>query len=447
MYYIKKKAVITFFCCLFFVSCKTQESYVINDLLNLEQRHDLYSSRIKTQVMIPEIYHQAIDSQYNQKFFGPWYTNKASATKESLQSQFTRFKKMKGFGENKLELPKDWVLTLEENARLDKFPNFIRHAITVSNTNIRILPTKKAHFDEFTDHSSGYPFDNLQNSALMANTPILITHISKDNAWVYIETAFSQGWVSISDIAYAEADFKKEFQSFKTFVAAVEDDFPVKTNKGTYLFQGYIGMIFPLIKSTEEEYRVAVPMANSLRNAVFNEAILPKEVAQKKPLQASIENIAWLADKLINEPYGWGGLYQNRDCSAMLRDLYAPVGIWLPRNSKSQAKHAGTYIEIKHLNFEEKKEFILKKGIPYFTLLWFPGHIMLYIGEKDGEPLVFHNIWGLRTNTEEKRRIIGRSVITTLYPGKENKQIGQNGNFLSLLEGMTLLNTEYLEKH
>jgi hypothetical protein len=59
--------------------------------------------------------------------------------------------------------------------------------------------------------------------------------------------------------------------------------------------------------------------------------------------------------------------------------------------------------------------------VPFLTLVRKPGHIMLYIGSKDGEPVVLQTIWGLKTRHRgiEGRRIIGRTVISTLEPGAD----------------------------
>lgn len=57
------------------------------------------------------------------------------------------------------------------------------------------------------------------------------------------------------------------------------------------------------------------------------------------------------------------------------------------------------------------KESIIKdEGVPFATLLWLRGHITLYIGEYKGEPVMFHNVWGVRTDdgNGEGRHIIGR---------------------------------------
>jgi hypothetical protein len=106
----------------------------------------------------------------------------------------------------------------------------------------------------------------------------------------------------------------------------------------------------------------------------------------------------------------------------MIRDLFAPFGLWLPRHSADQAKEGGTFIDLRNLSPEEKELMIMKYGIPYLTLLWKRGHIMLYIGHHQGKVLVFHNMWGVPTRDllgRKGRKIVGHAAITTLHPGSE----------------------------
>ena len=429
---------------LFLHGCNAN-NFVIDDLENLIQDHGSYIKTLNTKkIHIPKNYHQLIDASFNKKFFSPWNTKRNYVKRRYIQRVFSHYKEKEGYGENKQKVEKDWVIKIEKNANLKKFPNFKRKGITVANTNLRTLPTNKPHFNKFSDNSNGFPFDNLQNSTLPANSPIYITHISLDNAWVFVETAYANGWVTIRDIAYAGPKFIKQFKTHRKFIAVTKDDIPIKTISGTYLFQANIGMIFPLIKENGSSYHIATSMANSKRYAYIKTASIKKQNSQKKPLPLTTKNIAYLCDQLINQSYGWGGLYSNRDCSAMIRDLFTPFGIWLPRNSGSQAKTGGLFFDLSHMTNNKKEEFIKNNGLPYLTLLWFPGHIMLYIGEQANDPLVFHNIWGLRTKTKKKREIIGKSVITTLTPGKELPNIDKKASLLNRVQGMTLLVPRYL---
>ncbi|MDD4365074.1 MAG: hypothetical protein PHF19_04965, partial [Synergistales bacterium] len=61
---------------------------------------------------------------------------------------------------------------------------------------------------------------------------------------------------------------------------------------------------------------------------------------------------------------------------------------------------------------------------------------------REGKPLVFHSLWGLRTlddGGKAGRHIIGRTVITTLEPGRELPRIDPEGSLLNRVTELVLL--------
>lgn len=94
------------------------------------------------------------------------------------------------------------------------------------------------------------------------------------------------------------------------------------------------------------------------------------------------------------------------------------------------------------LNPREREQAILQSGAPFATLVAMPGHILLYIGQRNGRAVMLHNIWGVRTRDPEKgegRRVIGRMVVTTLEPGLELPSVDPKTTLLNRVNGMTLL--------
>ena len=138
------------------------------------------------------------------------------------------------------------------------------------------------------------------------------------------------------------------------------------------------------------------------------------------PLAFTEWNAMKVLEELQGELYGWGGLVQNRDCSAAVRDFFIPFGLWLPRNSRYQAQ-TGRVLEVGDLAPGEKAALLLEEGKPFRTLVGMPGHIMLYVGVHGETPVVFHNTWGIKTleNGREGRYIIGRALFTSLEAGKD----------------------------
>lgn len=139
------------------------------------------------------------------------------------------------------------------------------------------------------------------------------------------------------------------------------------------------------------------------------------------PLEFNRGSITLIGNELIDKPYGWGEKFQDRDCSSMLRDFYLPFGIWLPRGSYNQINSAKN-ISLAGLSGSEKERLTMEKGVPFLTLVHLKGHIMLYVGSKNGRPLMFHTIWGISARNGkggEYKKVIGKSIISTLKPGAE----------------------------
>jgi hypothetical protein len=143
---------------------------------------------------------------------------------------------------------------------------------------------------------------------------------------------------------------------------------------------------------------------------------------------------------MLGRHYGWGGLYEDRDCSALTMDLMAAFGILLPRNSSQQLR-LGAPVSLEGLDSRERKELITRTATPFLTLIGKPGHITIYIGSHDGEPVIMQAVWGLKTLVDDVpgRKVIGRAVITTLEPGIERDDLHRPDGIL--LKAVTAINT------
>ena len=81
----------------------------------------------------------------------------------------------------------------------------------------------------------------------------------------------------------------------------------------------------------------------------------------------------------------------GHDCSSLLMDIYANFGIWLPRHSTEQAR-AGEQINFARQTVHTKREMIADHAVPFLTLLYKDGHILMYIGNHDGVNYVFNTL-------------------------------------------------------
>jgi len=438
----KLSAVAVCFCLLaqFAVPCRAFSRVDIKDLSHLSQNPLSYiDDESADKPMLPATLQQQLDGESNSAFFAPWHRQTPHHSKELASWGFRKYKTNPGYDQKGRPRNRDWIAEIERNAHIADYPQQMSPAITLRNTAFRILPTHESHFN----YPSSYvlkSFDNMQQSLVGAGTPVLVTLTSRDKKWFLAETNHIIGWIRAEDVAKVTADFITSWEN-KNYITILKDKTPV-TCGGKILYRVPLGAYFPQIGESTDTIRIAVPMRGLDGKATLSKGGIPRNAAAKKPLPFTPRNVARLAAELVGGQYGWGDVHGRRDCSSTMRDLFAPFGILLPRNSSDQAG-AGRFVSLLGLSPEKKEKTILKQAVPWRTLLWMPGHIMLYIGAQQGRPLVFHNFWkvGTRGPHGGKRSIVvGRTVITTLYPGRERPDIDPSrANMLLGLTGIILL--------
>lgn len=385
---------------------------------------------------------QTISHDFLMHFFSPWNLKQLDAVTDRIKKEqielISKYKNQPFIGENSHLYPDTWMLEIIKNINFANFPNLKMRGITVQDANIRVLPSIEPAFESWNKPGEGYPFDDLQQSFIAANTPIFVWHISRDGAWYFIMTDSYTGWISKENIAFVNNDFMQVWENY-SHVAALHDNIPVFDNYTNFLFKSRIGMIYPVIQRNTFNYQILTAMRDENYFATAKLANIPIKYATEFPLLISTKNVAVLANTILGNYYGWGGMYGYRDCSATLKDLFAPFGIWLPRNSQDQLQES-SFIDLSKMSNAEKVKTLLEKGIPFFTLVHLPGHILLYLGKINDDIFVLHNMWGLHTKNifmQSGRRIVGQTVITPLTFGKQYLDVKQT--FLDKIDGARVL--------
>lgn len=415
-------------------------NHVSRDILKVKQDNLVFAKQAKFSYQIYSNYQKKLRQDFLTHYYSPWENpylyHSENAIRNAEIDLIKQFKKHPGYNENTYLYPDAWMTVIANNMDLPHFPNFKIKAITIVPTDLRMLPSESPSFTHWHKAGQGYPFDNLQVSRLNPNVPVYVIHMTQDHLWYLVITSEkSFGWVAAHHVAFANDDFVRQWKS-QHYVTPVVENIAVKNKSQQTYFATRIGMIYPVIQVVGNTYEVRVAARDNNQNAIIKTAVINNDKAVLWPLLANTQNIANLANRFLGIPYGWGGLYGYRDCSATLKDLFAPFGIWLPRNSLDQARSKWP-VSLKNLTILQKKQMMLNHAIPFFTLLWKPGHIMLYVGTDQNKPVIFHSPWGLRTRNyltrEEGRAVIGRTVITYADVGQ---QYVDSKNFLENMGDM-----------
>lgn len=411
---------------------------------------DFVGDTEKDQPVVPYDSDQVMKS-FLTYYFAPWEDPFKFYNINQLQEELTKkneqlFKKP-GWGLNRHPVSADQLADIIQNIDLATFPNLKQCAIVVRPTNLRGVPCEKTSFTHVKHTGGGYPFDNWQESLLSPNEPICVLHTSKNNVWNFVITgSHICGWVQRADIAYTTPKFIAQWQTGQ-YVTPLCDNVSVKDNISAPLAR--VGQLMPLVReqNSQEKHQVLTVATNPSGWAITKVSAVSKADTVVMPLLATPNNMARMANGLMGQPYGWGGMEGYRDCSSIIKDLLMPFGIWMPRDSGPQSK-AGTFVALEGLNNDQKEQVIREQGIPFFSLIWMPGHVGLYLGTKEEKAYMYNDLWGLRTSSstgQEGRAIVGQVAITQLDLGKEYSNIKQA--LLDKSVGLILLNDRLIVPH
>lgn len=347
------------------------------------------------------------------------------------------------WGENLRPLMEEKKAALREQADMGRFPAMDRCAVAVVNTSARALPTNRPAFADPGAAGEGFPFDYMQCGAVWAGTPLRVKHADRSGAWYLCESGLFSGWIRAADVALAGRSFMEKYDTGR-YGVIVADDTPLRDAKGRTLAVVHAGAIFPVAGERDGAPVLNVPVRTSAGTAKVVRAVAAAGAAERWPLPMDAAGVGALADRFMSVNYGWGGLFEDRDCSATMHDLFLPFGIGLPHHSSLQAK-CGVFVDLAGKSNEEKLEIIRARGVPFRTLVGMKGHVALFVGlSPQGEPAILHNLWGVRLASEEDpdlsgRIVLGRVVVTTLRPGVERRGMVAPGGLLDRVVTLTFL--------
>jgi cell wall-associated NlpC family hydrolase len=309
-----------------------------------------------------------------------------------------------------------WIKEVKNNTNRTNVDGVSAKGVMVSHALIRKLPTNYPCYIK----KPGYDFflDRLQNVYIAAGTPVYISHYSKDRAWVMIEDVASKavGFVKIHEVALLTPP---QINAVKDLPIAVffQDNIPLYDSSGQFAGYSRLGQIIFVKKEDDRYVWILWPQRHTSGYVRWETIRVSKTVISTKPLPWTNQNIARTMDTLLGKPYGWGGTLENRDCSSMAQDYFRIFGYALPRNSKAQIESGKKVLDLSGKSNDEKERFIIKYGIPYQTILYCPGHVVLYVGTYKGKVLIAHSKYSVpfMKNQVEGSHIIGQSLVSTLY--------------------------------
>jgi len=315
-------------------------------------------------------------------------------------------------------------------------PSVVRPAwgLVTARTNLRRLPTNEA----FYDRPFGNEFDRFQYSTLECGNPVAVLHRTADGRWSFVRTTYTMGWVPSASIAIGDRMTVDAFSRSKPLVATgsmvpvyADPDF------SSYAVTIPMGTRLPFVEKTERHYAVTLPWRAPDGGLKFVTGYLRKEADVNVGfLPYTARNFYRQVFKLEGYPYGWGDLFDGRDCSRLVMDVFSAFGFNMPRNSSRQAAFNPVGRKETFSLPEKDKIGVLTSLTGQPALLYMPGHIMLYLGTVDGRVYAIHSAWAYRESGLIGKRtvMVGRVVVSDITRGS-----GPRGSLLNLVTVITPL--------
>lgn len=297
---------------------------------------------------------------------------------------------------------------LIDNLALSDIPaqQSTRYGLVVQRASFRSFPTYLRAFSSKGDTD----IDRFQETAEFPGVPVAIVHASRDGHWLFVVSPRYAAWTEKENVAegsaaqvfgYADktpyrvvtgASVRTVFTREMLGVSQLQLDMSTRVPLQTELPADQ-----PVNGQTPyAAYTLQLPLRDADGKLRFTPALLQKNTDTASDyLPLTPANIIGQAFKFLGERYGWGHAYDGRDCSGFVSDVYRSMGVQMPRDTSKQA--ISPALEHRAFTDKDSREARIKAAhaLQVGDLVYIPGHVMLVIGQRDGQPYVIHDVGGM----------------------------------------------------
>jgi len=267
----------------------------------------------------------------------------------------------------------------------------VRFGLALRRTDVRAFPTS----DIVTSEPGEIALDRLQETTIDLGWPVVGAALSRDGAWQFCLTPFYWGWLPGVDLVWADRESVAEYARPAKWATITASRAWIGLSEGGAAL-AQMGTRLPLVGRSGRGLHVLVPQRTDDGALVLVEGLIPADqhAAVEGDLPCTLATLIAQAFRLLGEPYAWGGSRAGmfgRDCSRLVRDVYATTGVQLPRNGSQQEVACRPVVAFDGTMTEAERKSLLVERVPPGALLAMKGHVMLYLGAIDGEPFAIHS--------------------------------------------------------
>nr|WP_226704265.1 NlpC/P60 family protein [Microbulbifer elongatus] len=325
---------------------------------------------------------------------------------------------------------------LDANVQRSVIPDQVpvRWGLVVSRGSMRSYPTDT----RVLKNPGDMDLDRFQETGVFPGQRLAILHESADGEWWFAVNYHYAAWLPKRVVAMGERaainQWHRQSPRLTVTGAKVRTNYnPVDPRTSEVVLD--MGTSLPLLSAAEVGHNVngqnphashivALPVRNAEGELEFEPTLIGRaQDVTTGLLEYRPSLVLQQAFKFLGERYGWGHDYNGRDCTGFVGEVYKSFGILMPRNSGQQGK--SDFAPTKRFAPEDhaaRAEAIASLQVG--DLIYIPGHVMMYIGEVDGEPYVIHDVTGLSYYQSDEslyRGTLSGVSVTPLSPMRLSK--------------------------
>ncbi len=299
----------------------------------------------------------------------------------------------------------------------------VKFAFSVARDTLRMFPTADYANNEIDDLF----YDSFTMSDLMPFTPLALLHESADGLWYFAASYVCCGWVAKEQVAVcpSRSDWLKR-QSPEEFLVVTGGEIRLPTDPYCPQLSDMIvpmGTKLPIVSAKDAPdsidrryaygcYVAKLPIRLSDGSISDAYSLIPCGFdVNVGYLPATRANIINQAFKLQGNIYGWAGDFYSNDCSGIIREIFLCFGMQFPRVG-SQQMNVYDLPKKDISSYKDKQKLDYITSLPAGSLLYFSGHVMIYLGtDAEGEPYALSSVGSISTVDSEPDAVMQVNTV------------------------------------
>jgi len=277
----------------------------------------------------------------------------------------------------------------------------------------------------FVRTPNDFEFDASVGSAVDMNEPVALLHVSRDGRWSYVQNSMYACWVPSNAVAFGDRETVAELTDRSSPVVAIGHRVSVYgvPDSDTAIGSIQMGSYLPLRTAGNDYLEVLIPGRGGQNELVAKRGYVRRSSDVSIGfLPYTLRNVYRQCFSLFGRRYGWAGMYEERDCSRFVMDVFRCFGFKLPRTSGKQLAASRAVLDLEKYDRETRLE-ILKSSPGGITLVGWPGHVMIYLGHVFDTPYVIQATWSWRERAvgdTDIRHRVARIIVGDLMMGDDS---------------------------